>query len=219
MLVEDQELDLFVFLSQGKTKVGQQIIAKYTKLTGKAPEPPAWSGGVILSKAYYQNADEILEAARTVREKGMPCDVITFDGRAWQDTATRFSFEWDPSRYPDPKPVIDELKALDFKICIWEYPLISVESPLFKELADKGWLLKDVSTGEAYQYDWDQHAFGKVLTSLPRSGMLDFTHPEAYNYWRDAHQSLFDLGVDMIKADFGEQIEIIVTCCTVSPKA
>lgn len=36
---------------------------------------------------------------------------------------------------------------------------------------------------------------------------MDFTHPEAYAFWRDAHKPLFDLGVDMIKADFGEQIE------------
>lgn len=38
-------------------------------------------------------------------------------------------------------------------------------------------------------------------------GLLDFTHPEAYAYWRDRHRELFELGVDMIKADFGEQIE------------
>ncbi|HBS34229.1 MAG TPA: alpha-xylosidase, partial [Parvularcula sp.] len=34
----------------------------------------------------------------------------------------------------------------------------------------------------------------------------DFTHPEAYAFWRDRHKDLFDIGVDMIKADFGEQV-------------
>jgi alpha-D-xyloside xylohydrolase len=46
-----------------------------------------------------------------------------------------------------------------------------------------------------------------VLTPLPESGLLDFTHPEAYAWWRDRHRELFELGVDMIKADFGEQVE------------
>jgi len=46
-----------------------------------------------------------------------------------------------------------------------------------------------------------------VLTPLPNSGIVDFTHPDAYAFWRDAHKELFELGVDMIKADFGEQVE------------
>jgi len=201
--VDSPSLDLFVL--DGAS--GAQILGQYTALTGRAPVPPLWSLGLILSKAYYSTAEEILAVAREVRERGMPCDTITFDGRAWQDTDTRFAFEWDPARYPDPRPVIEQLKALDFRICVWEYPLISVRNPLFGELAAKGWLLKDARSGEAYRYQWDLEPFGVVLTPLPESGLLDFTRPEAYAYWRDRHRELFELGVDMIKPDFGEQIE------------
>ncbi|MFO0335939.1 MAG: alpha-xylosidase [Pseudomonadota bacterium] len=201
--VQEPALDLFLFT--GAT--GAEQLAQYTALTGRAPVPPLWSLGVILSKAYYRTADEILAVAREVRAKGMPCDTITFDGRAWQDTDTRFAFEWCPKRYPDPKPTIDALKALDFRICVWEYPLISVQNALHAELAAKGWLLKDARTGQPYRYAWDLEPFGKVLTPLPDSGLLDFTHPEAYAWWRDRHRELFELGVDMIKADFAEQVE------------
>ena len=201
--VDDEALDLFLFDGAN----GAQILGQYTGLTGRAPPPPLWSLGLILSKAYYRTADEILAVAREVRDRGMPCDTITFDGRAWQDTDTRFAFEWDPSRYPDPAGVIAQLKALDFRICVWEYPLVSVRNPLFAELAAKGWLLKDDRTGEAYRYQWDLEPFGKVLTPLPESGLLDFTHPDAYAYWRDRHRELFEIGVDMIKPDFGEQVE------------
>jgi alpha-D-xyloside xylohydrolase len=201
--VDEPALDLFVF--DGAS--GAQLLGQYTALTGRAAMPPLWSLGLILSKAYYRTADEILAVAREVRDRGMPCDTITFDGRAWQDTDTRFAFEWDPARYPDPRAVIEQLKALDFRICVWEYPLVSVRNPLFDELAAKGWLLKDDRTGSAYRYQWDLEPFGKVLTPLPESGLLDFTQPEAYAYWRDRHRELFELGVDMIKPDFGEQVE------------
>jgi len=201
--VDSPSLDLFVL--DGAS--GAQILGQYTALTGRAPVPPLWSLGLILSKAYYRTAEEILAVAREVRERGMPCDTITFDGRAWQDTDTRFAFEWDPARYPDPRSVIEQLKELDFRICVWEYPLISVRNPLFEELAAKGWLLKDARTGEAYRYQWDLEPFGAVLTPLPESGLLDFTQPDAYAYWRDRHRELFELGVDMIKPDFGEQVE------------
>jgi alpha-D-xyloside xylohydrolase len=82
-----------------------------------------------------------------------------------------------------------------------------VKNALFAELAARGWLLKDRRTGEAYRYQWDLEPFGAVLTPLPESGLLDFTHPGAYAYWRDRHRELFEAGVDMIKADFGEQVD------------
>ena len=201
--IEDSALDVFFF--SGAT--GAEQIGQYTALTGRAPTPPEWSLGVILSKAYYKDSEEILAVAREVRRRGMPCETITFDGRAWQDTDTRFAFEWCPKRYPDPRPTVDALKKMGFRICVWEYPLISIRNPLFKTLAEKGWLIRDTRTGEAYRYAWDPEPFGAVLTQLPESGLLDFTHPDAYAWWRDQHRALFELGVDMIKADFGEQIE------------
>ena len=51
VLVEDEALD--IFLMHGDD--GQAIINTYTDLTGKAPTPPVWSLGVILSKAYYKD--------------------------------------------------------------------------------------------------------------------------------------------------------------------
>ncbi len=205
LLIEDDALDIFILKGQN----GGEIIHHYTELTGKAPIPPVWSLGVILSKAYYKDVPELMATAKAVREHNMPCDVITIDGRAWQDTDTRFAFEWDPKRFADfpPNKVIADLKAMDFKVCIWEYPLVSVQNPLFAEMAKKGWLLTDKRTGEAYRYQWDMSAFAEVLTPLPESGIVDFTHPDAFDFWLESHKPLFDLGVDMIKADFGEQLE------------
>lgn len=203
VLVEDESLDIFLLAADS----GADMLYKYTALTGRAPVPPDWSLGVILSKAYYKNAEEILETAKDVRRHKMPCDVITLDGRAWQDTNTRFAFEWDPNRYNDPAALIAQIKNMHFKVCVWEYPLVSVRHPLFEFMAEKGWLIKDSRTGLAFRYHWDLSAFGEVLTPLPESGIVDFTHPDAYKFWRDSHKPLFDIGVDMIKADFGEQIE------------
>ena len=59
-------------------------------------------------------------------------------------------------------------------------------------------------TGQPYRFDWDT-SFGHVHAASA-SGLVDFTHPEAFADWRDRHQALFDLGVDVIKADFGEQV-------------
>jgi alpha-D-xyloside xylohydrolase len=202
LAVDDPALDLFLIAGDSPA----ELLERYTWLTGRPAAPPRWSLGAWFSKAYYRDADELLGTARRLRERRIPADVITLDGRAWQDTPTRFAFRFDPARYPDPKAVIDQLHALDLKLCVWEYPLVAEDGPLFAELAAKGFLLTDPASGAPWRHHWDPAPFGAVLTPLPVSGLIDFTHPGAFADWRERHAALFELGVDVIKSDFGEQV-------------
>ena len=203
--VEDETLDLFFFAG-----APAEILERYTALTGRAEEPPLWSYGMWLSRAYYKVPQEAIDAAREVRRRAIPCDVITIDGRAAWEVRTRFAFQWDPARYDDPKRILGEIKAENLKVCVWEYPYVSIHGPLFAQLEAKGWLLRDAN-GKAYVFDWvkdpTDDPFGSVLTPLPPSGVVDFTHPEAAAWWAQRHEALFDDGVDVIKSDFGEQVE------------
>ena len=201
----ESELDLFFIAAD--TPVG--VLAAYHRLTGKPENVPLWSLGAWVSRAYYRDEADIMATANEVRERRFPADVITFDGRAWQDTPTRFHFNFDPSRYPDPKRVIDQLKALDYKICCWEYPLVSINHPEYSNYLQQGYFLKR-SDGSELVFEWDTGKkttpFGPTLTPLPPSGLVDFTNPAAYAWWRDSHRALWAVGVDTIKSDFGEQV-------------
>jgi alpha-D-xyloside xylohydrolase len=199
--VESETLDLFLITGDGPAG----ILERYTWLTGRPPRPPRWSLGAWFSRAFYKDADEVLGTARKLRARRIPADVILLDGQAWQDNRTRFRFEFDPARYPDPRAFLDELHALNFKVGVWEYPMVSRRGPLFAELEAKGWLLKDPATGRAVVHDWGE-ASVDPMSPLQPSGLIDFTHPDAYDYWRDGHAKLLELGVDVIKADFGEQV-------------
>lgn len=201
--VDDPTLDLFLLAAPTPAA----ILERFTYLTGRAPVPPRWSLGVWMSRCYYRTADEAMEVARQLRKRSIPCDVLVLDGRAWLKVETRFGFEWDEERYPDPGSFIRDLKSLNFRLCLWEYPYVSVHNPLFTKLAEKGYLLRNAG-GDPYVYVWDPAPFGSLLTPLPPSGMVDFTHPDAYAWYRDAHQALFAQGVDVMKTDFGEQIPI-----------
>ncbi len=199
--VEEGALDLFLLAAAAPAA----LLERFTYLTGRSPIPPAWSFGVWMSRAYYRSAEEALGAARTLRAHRIPCDVLVLDGRAWLKVDTRFAFEWDADRYPDPARFIRALKALGFRVCLWEYPYVSTRNPLFKELAARGYLLR-TRDGAPYVYEWSGEPFGSLLTPLPPSGLVDFTHPEAYAWYRDAHRPLFEAGADVMKTDFGEQI-------------
>lgn len=201
LCVEEPGLDLFLLAAP--TPAG--LLERFTWVTGRPPLLPRWSFGAWMSRAYYRTAREALEAARALREQRIPCDVLVLDGRAWLKVETRFAFEWDAERYPNPAAFVRDLKALGFRLCLWEYPYVSVRHALFAELAERGYLLRD-DRGDPYIYEWDTEPFGALLTPLPASGLIDFTNPAAYAWYRDAHRPLFEVGADAMKTDFGEQV-------------
>jgi alpha-D-xyloside xylohydrolase len=205
IVVEDEALDLFLFAAETPAA----LLDLYTQVTGKAPAVPRWSLGLWVSRAYYKTPEEARDVAARLRERRIPADVLTLDGRAAWNVETRFDFKWDPARFPDPRAALAAIKAHDFRICVWEYPYVSIHSPLFQELASRHYLLTTES-GEPYVFAWDSapgsSPFGEVLTPLPQSGILDFTNPAAYAWWRDAHGELFADGVDVVKSDFGEHV-------------
>jgi len=205
MQVDDEALDLFLFATD--TPAG--ILDLYTMLTGRPAQVPAWSLGLWVSRAPYRTPEEAAEVAAKLRARRIPCDVLTLDGGAAWSSDTRFDFEWDPARFPDPRAALAAIKAHDLRVCVWEYPYVSVHSPLFAELASRTYLLT-TADGEPYIYGWDAapaaRRSGHAPTPLPESGIVDFTHPGAYVWWRDAHAALFADGVDAILCDFGEQV-------------
>ena len=108
--------------------------------------------------------------AARLRERKVPCDVLTLDGRAAWNVETRFDFTWDPARFPDPKAALARIKAHNLRVCVWEYPYVSIHSALFQELASRRYLLTS-DQGDPYVFGWDtspgSSPFGTVLTPLP----------------------------------------------------
>ena len=200
LLSQEKQLDLFFFLGESPA----ELLSHYANLTGSAPEVPRWSLGIWMSRAFYRTADEAMSVARELRERKLPCDVFTLDGRAWLDVDTRCTLDFD-ERYPDPAGWIAELKTMHYKLCVWEYPLISVRNALYAELAEKGYFLTD-KNGAPYIYHWDPAPFGQLLTPLPESGLIDFTNPDAYEWYQANHDKLWAVGVDVMKTDFAEQV-------------
>jgi alpha-glucosidase (family GH31 glycosyl hydrolase) len=110
-------LDIF-FIASREPKI---VMSEYARLTGHPEMPPRWSFGYQQSHRTLASRDEVLEEAKTFREKKLPCDALIylstgFCPSGW-NTANG-SFAWNTNVFPDPKTILNELHQDNFKVVL-----------------------------------------------------------------------------------------------------
>ena len=194
IVVPDTGLDYYVIVGPDSTT----IITRYAELVGLPILPPKWAFGLWMSSGFQRDSqEEVLRRARSIREHGVPCDVLHLDCY-WQRFGRWSEMLWDKEMFPDPEAMLSEVKAMGFKVCLWMNSYLGVESERFAEADSKGYLLKN-SEGESYVAElWGRYH--------PPVGIIDFTNPEATEWFEDLLRPLLRQGVDVFKTDFGEGV-------------
>jgi alpha-D-xyloside xylohydrolase len=187
------------FVIDGPTP--KDVIDRYTALTGRPAELPAWSYGLWLSTSFTTDYDEatVNTFVDGMRERGIPLSAFHFDC-FWMREFNWTDLEWDARVFPDPKGMLNRLHVeRDLHICAWINPYIAQRSALFAEGREKGYLVKRAD-GSVFQWDW----------WVAGMGLIDFTNPEAVRWFQDKLRALLSQGVDALKTDFGERIPLDV---------
>ncbi|MCL2796190.1 MAG: alpha-xylosidase [Microbacteriaceae bacterium] len=190
--VEGERLRYFVIY--GPTP--KQVIERYTALTGRPARVPAWSWGLWLSTSFTTEYDEatVTSFIDGMAERDLPLSVFHFDcfwmrGFHWSD------FIWDPATFPDPEGMLRRLHDKGLKVCVWINPYIAQRSVLFEEGRKLGYL---VTRADGSVWQWDRWQAGMAL--------VDFTNPDAKEWFAGKLRGLLGQGVDAFKTDFGERI-------------
>ncbi len=190
--VEGEILDYYIINGPAP----KDVLENYTELTGKPALPPAWSFGLWLTTSFTTNYTEqtVNHFIEGMKERDIPLSVFHFDC-FWMKEFEWCSLEWDKDAFPNPEAMIQRLKNKGLKISLWINPYIAQKSSLFDEAARNGYLLKK-ENGDVWQWDLWQAGMG----------IVDFTNPEASQWYQDKLKKLLDMGVDSFKTDFGERI-------------
>jgi alpha-D-xyloside xylohydrolase len=196
IVVPDDLLDYYVIAGPEASTV----LDGYHRLTGRPAVPPKWALGTWISNGFFRSDQEqTLAVARTIRERGIPCDVLHIDAY-WQRRGLWSHMQWDVDQFPDPDQLLRDLTDLGFRTCLWINPYISVEASLFAEGAAKGYFLTSAD-GSTYVADvW--HG------AQAACGITDFTNPQATAWFQELLRPLLRQGASLFKTDFGEGVPV-----------
>jgi len=192
----------------------KRILRDYTRLTGRPPLVPAWCFGLWNTAFPVENQEKTLDRVKRHRERRIPLDAVILDYH-WEEGF--HNFQWRLNLFPDPADLIRRLDSAGVKLGLIYTPYINRRAlPLIKPLvrllarnAPRGvpLLSKDDA---AYEFRKAEErgflAARRVTWWLGRGGALDFTNPEAADWWFSLQEPLLDQGVRFFKNDGGEYL-------------
>src|SRR5205807_6627114 len=97
------------------------IMAEYSKITGLPEMAPLWSFGYQQSHRTLDSPEQIIQEAKTFREKKLPCDMMIYLGtdfcpNGWNTHNGEFT--WNEKAFPNPAQMVRQLHELNFKVVL-----------------------------------------------------------------------------------------------------
>ncbi len=163
------------------------VIAGYRQLTGKAPIVPKWAMGYWQSRERYRNQQELVDAVKEYRKRGIPLDNIVLDWQYWEDPKWG-SHDFDKTRFPDPKGMIDQLhNELNAHIMISVWPKFNTGTDHYNDMNSKGFLF--TRNVDKKRKDWVGPGY--------ESTFYDPFNAEAGKlFWQQLDTKLNSIGID-----------------------
>ncbi|XP_035118879.1 neutral alpha-glucosidase AB isoform X5 [Callithrix jacchus] len=160
-------IDTFLLLGPSISDVFRQ----YASLTGTQALPPLFSLGYHQSRWNYRDEADVLEVDQGFDDHNLPCDVIWLD---IEHADGKRYFTWDPSRFPQPRTMLERLASKRRKLVTIVDPHIKVDSGyrVHDELRNLGLYVKTRDGSDYEGWCWPGSA-----------GYPDFTNPTMRSWW------------------------------------
>lgn len=171
-----------------------EVISGYRTLTGKSQIMPKWAMGYWQSRERYKTSNELLGVVKEYRRRNIPLDNIVLDWFYWPEEAWG-SHEFDASRFPDPKAMVDSVHSLDARIMISVWPKFYHTTDHYKEFDAKGWMYRRAT--EDSIRDWVRRgyigsfydAYDAEARKLFWGQMKEHLLPKGFDaWWMDASE-------------------------------
>lgn len=170
----------------------RSVIRAYTYLTGRMELPPLWSIGYQQCRYSYYPDKEVLNLARTFREKDIPADTIVFDIHYMDQYKI---FTWNKRDFSDPYALLQALRDMGFHVVVMCDPGIKVEENY-----------------APYEEGIKENIFISYPDGTPYTGQVwpgwchfpDFSNPKSREWWKRHFQEYVSLGIEGFWNDMNE---------------
>lgn len=198
-------IDVYLFCGDSL----RDAVARYNLFSGGGAFLPVWGLGVLYRAYMPGDQKHVTGLAKELRDEGIPCDIFGLEP-GWQTHAYSCTYAWNKDKFPDPDGMLKELKAMGYKVNLWEHAYVHPTSPIFEDMKDCSgdcyvWdgLVPDFSTEKARKVFSEHHA------KLKRQGISGFKLDEADNSdftanWGFPDFESFPSGMD------GEQMHTVI---------
>ncbi|OQA94972.1 MAG: Alpha-xylosidase [Bacteroidetes bacterium ADurb.Bin217] len=171
-------------------KKADKVISGYRYLTGKAPMFGKWAYGYWQSKEHYDTQAEIMAVAEKYRKLQIPIDNMIQDWDYWNGATNWSGMFFDKTLFPRPQEMMDKLHAMNYHAIISIWPALGPNTPIYKEMNEKGFLYKPVGWAGFKYYDAFNPEATKLYYQYLKSGLwcfgldgwwIDSTEPDVTN--------------------------------------
>ena len=155
----------------------EAILRTYVAATGMPPMLPEWATGFWQCKLRYKSQAEILQVARDHRQRGLPLSCIVIDFFHW---SRQGEWKFDPADWPDPEGLVADLAEMGVETIVSIWPTVGLNSENFREMREKGYLLRTERGVPALTMFPDKDPYGLHYLTY-----YDAFNPAARDYhWR-----------------------------------
>ena len=161
-------------------------------LCGPPARPPRWALGYHQCRWGYSSREELLEIAAEFRRRDLACDALWLD---IEHLHRRRVFSFHPTRFPDPKSMLQELHDEGFKV-------VGIHDPgVVTDEADP------ICARGLAEDHFVRDAAGKIVTGRVWPGLChfpDFLRGSVRDWWAENCARWAKLGFDGIWNDMNE---------------
>jgi alpha-D-xyloside xylohydrolase len=157
-----------------------ELVRRHAEVAGRPPLPPRFQFGLIKWRDRVDGVRGLLEDIDRLRAAGIPVGSVILDN-PWE--SCQGSLEFDRARFPDPAAAIRAVHARGVRFLIWVSPMVR---------------------------PWCAHDSGRRVPTVATADWqaVDLTHGPTRAEFERRLRALFALGVDGVKGDRGDDLDL-----------